>query len=559
MCSNPTALSLGKCALFFIVFSAISPCALGQQASGFCIAPGGYLVTNNHVVDGIHDILISDDKGRQHSAKVVRTDSANDLAILKLVSSECSPLPIRSSSEVLKGTSVFTVGFPNAIIQGPEAKITDGIVNSLSGDGGAPNKFQISVAIQPGNSGGPVLDMSGAVIGVVTSKLDRAKTLSVNGSLPENVNYAIKSRHLLELAQSIPGMTAMLRKPDSAQAKPLPTLVRDVEPSVVFVSSFGNTIVPKKPEGDSPVLPVQETADKPVPKQKDGTRAVDLEAISQLRILAEKGNPSAQVNLGYKYERGIGTEKDPAEALRWYRAAAEQGNALAQSNLGSMYNQGIGVVRDNQQAVTWFRRAAEQGNAAAQNNLGTMYNNGLGVTRDDTEAIKWFRLAADQGNANAQNNLGSMYNNGLGTGRDDKEAIKWFRKAADQGNAAAENNLGAMCNEGFGIAKDETEAVKWFRRSAEKGNPDGQYDLALMLQAGFGADKDEAQAATWYRKSAEQGKPAAQVNLGIMYETGRGVSKDLAEAVKWYRRAAAQGDKKAIDNLRILGLDTKTR
>ena len=267
---------------------------------------------------------------------------------------------------------------------------------------------------------------------------------------------------------------------------------------------------------------------------------------------AEKGDATAQFNLGVMYDNGQGVEQDYAEAVKWYRKAAMQGVASAQLNLGIMYANGQGVTKDEYEAVKWFRKAAEQGDASAQFNLGVMYDNGQGIEQDYAEAVKWFRKAAEQGHASAQFNLGVMYDNGQGIKQDYAEAVKWFRKAAEQGSASAQFNLGIMYANGQGITKEENEAVKWFRKAAEQGDASAQYNLGVRYANGRGVPKDEYEAVKWFRKAAEQGSASAQYNLGIMYANGRGVPKDEYEAVKWFRKAAEQGHATAQFNLGIM-------
>ena len=112
------------------------------------------------------------------------------------------------------------------------------------------------------------------------------------------------------------------------------------------------------------------------------------------RSLAEQGQSTAQYNLGFMYDKGLGVPQDDAQAVTWYRKAAEQGLPLAQGNLGFMYDEGQGVPQDDAQAVTWYRKAAEQGYPTAQYDLGIMYGKGRGVPQDYVEAHKWANLAA---------------------------------------------------------------------------------------------------------------------------------------------------------------------
>ena len=121
---------------------------------------------------------------------------------------------------------------------------------------------------------------------------------------------------------------------------------------------------------------------------------------------------------------------DYAAALRLFQPLAERGDASAQSNLGLMYEQGRGVGKDYRQAMKWFRLAAIQGNASAQSNLGVMYYKGEGIAQDYGEAMKWYHLAAEQGNPEAQFNLGVMYEQGRGSASDRVRAHMWFNLAA---------------------------------------------------------------------------------------------------------------------------------
>jgi hypothetical protein len=148
--------------------------------------------------------------------------------------------------------------------------------------------------------------------------------------------------------------------------------------------------------------------------------------VTDVRQLAEKGDPSAQYNLGVMYHNGRGVEKDEVEAFKWYQKAAEQGDADAQNNLGVMYANGRGVEKDEVEAVKWYQKAAEQGDAAAQTNLGVMYEDGSGVEKDEVEAVKWYQKAAEQGYALAQYNLGLMYAKGSGVERNFYFAYAWL-------------------------------------------------------------------------------------------------------------------------------------
>lgn len=186
------------------------------------------------------------------------------------------------------------------------------------------------------------------------------------------------------------------------------------------------------------------------PTFEDGVEAFESGdvsgAIAAWRPLAERGDVSAQVNLGVAYRIGEGSEKNEEMAVHWLREAEKQGSEVAQFNLGIHYSQGIGVAQDYRQAVECYSKAAEQGHVDAANNLGAMYMHGLGVSQDYTQAMRWFLRAAERGHASAQYNMGLIFKNGWGVERDYDQAEKWLTQAADQGDSHAVNALAELRN-----------------------------------------------------------------------------------------------------------------
>ena len=116
----------------------------------------------------------------------------------------------RSSRSVRLGATAATVGFPNTGLQGFAPKLAKGEIASLAGAQDDARHFQISAPIQPGNSGGALVDERGNVIGVVVAKLSQRAALASSGALAENVNYAVKSSYLLSFLESVPEVAAKL-------------------------------------------------------------------------------------------------------------------------------------------------------------------------------------------------------------------------------------------------------------------------------------------------------------------------------------------------------------
>ena len=183
--------------------------AIKSNGTGFFITADGYLLTAYHVVKEAAALQVWKG-GRLIPARLVRVDAVNDIALLKLDGLTVTALSVISSRDVRTGLDVFTLGFPNIQLQGTEVKYTDGNISSLTGVGDDPRLFQISVPVQPGNSGGPLLDEQGQVIGVVIAKLDEISTAQATGSLPQNVNYALKSSLVLSFVESMPELSGRL-------------------------------------------------------------------------------------------------------------------------------------------------------------------------------------------------------------------------------------------------------------------------------------------------------------------------------------------------------------
>jgi len=202
------------------------------SGTGFFITEDGFLVTNDHVVRHATQVSLITGKGRI-TASVVKTDAAHDLALLK-AEGMFTPLPVATNGTVRLGSTVATVGFPNVRLQGFSPKLAKGEIAALSGMEDDPRYFQISVPLQPGNSGGALVDERGNVVGIVSAKLDANAALLTSGALPENVNYAVKSSCLLSFLESMPEISAKLKTPNTHDEK-FEDAVKAAEQATVMV------------------------------------------------------------------------------------------------------------------------------------------------------------------------------------------------------------------------------------------------------------------------------------------------------------------------------------
>lgn len=205
-----------------------------STGTGFFITKDGYMVTNFHVIEGSSAITVIDPATkRELKATVEQTDPKNDIAILK-VDAKTSAIALAPGFNSAKGAEVLTLGYPLVTLQGQEQKATFGRINSLSGLHNDARLVQIDVPIQPGNSGGPLLNDRGEVIGVVTATLSQIVALKASGSLPQNVNYAVKVDYigpLLKLANIDKSKLA----PVSSAKLSMPQIVSMRERAVVLV------------------------------------------------------------------------------------------------------------------------------------------------------------------------------------------------------------------------------------------------------------------------------------------------------------------------------------
>lgn len=163
----------------------------GSTGSGFFVSTSGHLVTNFHVIDGCKSVEITRAGAVAEPVQVLARDSINDLALLKAVNGPASvpALALRARS----GDSVFVYGFPLAGLLASSGNFTVGNVTATSGLNDDSRMLQISAPVQPGNSGGPLMDQYGNIVGVVVAKLNALRLASVTNDLAQNVNFAIKA------------------------------------------------------------------------------------------------------------------------------------------------------------------------------------------------------------------------------------------------------------------------------------------------------------------------------------------------------------------------------
>ena len=177
-----------------------------STGTGFAINSNGYIATNFHVIEGKEKITIKGINGDHHKsykAIIVKVDKMNDLAILKVdIPLGKIPYGFKKSKEDVAST-IYAYGYPLPDLQGYEIKITEGIINSNSGLKDDPRWYQHTASIQAGNSGGPLFNKYGNLVGINNAGINNDFVEKNYGTSTTNVNYAIKSRYLLNLMEDL--------------------------------------------------------------------------------------------------------------------------------------------------------------------------------------------------------------------------------------------------------------------------------------------------------------------------------------------------------------------
>ena len=177
--------------LVLLAVLAVLPCAKAQVSTGtaFSVAPQ-LLVTNHHVISGCRALSVVTPEGRR-AASVVSAEASIDLALLRVFGMRGAIANLRTPRSVALGETISVFGFPLTGTLSSSGNFTGGLVSSLQGLRNAAGEIQITAPVQPGNSGGPVMDASGLVVGVVQSKLDAVRAAALTGDMPQNVNFAV--------------------------------------------------------------------------------------------------------------------------------------------------------------------------------------------------------------------------------------------------------------------------------------------------------------------------------------------------------------------------------
>ncbi|MDP6570886.1 MAG: serine protease [Candidatus Marinimicrobia bacterium] len=216
---------------------------LKTMGSGFVISGNGLIITNYHVIQGKETIEVYFPSIDKHfSAKIVLEDKNNDIALLALDEFHISeyftediPFIISNTKNLRLGQEIFTLGYPLGEILGKSVKLSTGDVSSLYGIQDDPRLIQISNPIQPGNSGGPLLNENGEIVGVVLSTLNARYFYENESIIPQNVNFAIKGNYVSNLISILPEYQELSKRKNLLMGKSLEEQIELITPFIVTV------------------------------------------------------------------------------------------------------------------------------------------------------------------------------------------------------------------------------------------------------------------------------------------------------------------------------------
>jgi Trypsin-like peptidase domain len=228
------ALSLG---LSFQLSIKSGTAAESSIGSGVGIGSGGEVLTNAHVVENCDQITVRLSSGVTAPATLIARDEKNALAVIR----SRAPLPtiaVFRDGSIRAGDTVIALRYPLSGLLASSAKLTVGNVSALAGLSDDTRYLQMTAAVQPGNSGGPLLDSSGHIAGIVTGKLDAALVARIFGDIPQNVNFALKA----EVARTFLNSNSISYSQMRSEASLSPSDVGDLaRPFTVQIECFLKT------------------------------------------------------------------------------------------------------------------------------------------------------------------------------------------------------------------------------------------------------------------------------------------------------------------------------
>lgn len=282
----------------------VSPAFAASFGSGFVISESGHIVTCDHCVPEGSRIAVLTHDGLSHEATVIFRNTELDIACLKIETKTKQYFSIGDSTAAKILDPVYVFGFPLPSAIGSELSASQGSLNAIRNNGGF-HLLQIDAPVNPGNSGGPVLNSAGAVVGVAVSKLDPLKMINHLGTIPERINFAVPSSVLrAELQRNRVTFTS-------------PAASRDFDSIRELASAATVQIVAAPANGG------KQTIDSSIPDSEPSPFAITAQAAVEYVLLGNSSDLDTELSIYASkvdyYERGlrdIAFIRDDLSALR---------------------------------------------------------------------------------------------------------------------------------------------------------------------------------------------------------------------------------------------------
>jgi TPR repeat protein len=421
--------------------------------TGFLVSPEGKIVTNYHVVRGAFSAVANfADGSRVPVEGALAVDSINDLALLKVSRGKTSYLKPASTPDLHVGDHVIAIGNP----LGLEGTVSDGIVSALRKEPDGRHWIQTTAPISPGNSGGPLLDMSGTVVGVLTRQF-------IGG---QNLNFAVPAESVTILLSMSTGVV-----------EPLASMYR--------MSHYRGAWVRQA---------------KALVQQG---RNDDFIALCKQKC--DLGAMSACTELAWFYSAGQMVPHDPEKAKSLYQKACNGGHPYACLSLGDLYADGKEVAQDDHLAFVMYKQACEQGEDPACEKVGVFYQLGRGVTKSYEQARLTYEKSCANNYVSSCVELGGLYESGQGVDLDEKKAVALYQQACDAGDQDACAREATLFVYSEQLAPDYPRAHALYGKACDEGEMVACALLSNLYDRGIGVPRNHQRALELLHKACDGG------------------------------------------------------
>ncbi len=537
-----------------------------SSGTGFVVADG-YVMTNGHVVDhkGVRTIIITNDFLPRTKAKLIKKvnrQGAQDFALLQYIPpKKGASLPVLSFCTDLKRMDrVSAWGYPGVVTgldttwqnssqKAPPVIYTEGAVSGFVTD--KLTAVVHTATIAGGNSGGPLINRHGEVVGMNTWVIsEKDKGTIVSGALlasdiieflgDNQVTASIADpakRYSPNYASLSPGNQPYYEIPEPEKVRPNR---QQPEGGDIRGNITPKPAPPSPPEPIAPIAPRPGHGNKTYDPNALDKKLKDAEKALETLRLAMNGDSSAMMSAALGYMDGApGYTKDIDRGVNWLKKASNAGHPLAQGLLGMLYLAELDP-RNPKLGLETLRKGAENPDTIPQIQayLAQVLIEGeyLGVPFNPRESANWAQIAAQAGDMGGKAVLGFHYYYGYVLPMDLKKAADLALEAANADNAMGKSLLANIYYDEKRFKREPQKIVDLALEAANAGEGTAQGLLARIYA--FEEDYyDPAEAAHWARRAAGLTDPCGQYVLGWLYLNGIAVEKDLEQAWAYLKLA----------------------